>query len=245
MAGQMNGGAEAGFPVAEEEYPVGRTRVAWGSVWAGLMVAVSVYLLLELLLFATGAREVRIDPSVNEAALITALAALVAFFVGGLVAGSSMPWTAAPEGALQGLVLWALGVVVFLVFAIAGTGLALGGVGTAVGELGVDLEAVVDDIDADAATDDAREAAGFALAGLTLMLAAAVGGGALGASVGAERRAPGPAPVSARTSTTAARRREELEQHTVEELRTMASDRDIEGRSQMNKRELVEALSRS
>lgn len=42
----------------------------------------------------------------------------------------------------------------------------------------------------------------------------------------------------------AAQRSQDLADHTVEELQTMAAERDIEGRSQMNKSELIKALSR-
>jgi hypothetical protein len=173
--------------------PVGRQRINWGPVWAGFVIALAVYLLLEMLIFATGAREIDIDAGVNEGALVTGIAALVAFFIGGLVAGATMRWTAPADGFLHGLLVWGLGIVAFLVLSVLGAGLALGGIGTAAGELGVDIEQLAEDageeFDAAQVADDARDAAGIALLVLGLTLLAAGAGGVVGSRIGAEDRA--------------------------------------------------------
>src|ERR1700710_2157714 len=75
-------------------------RVHWGPVWAGVLVALPVFLVLQLLFFALSI----IDLGVNgegqstTASIVSAVLALVAFFVGGLMAGS----TAASPGSRRG-----------------------------------------------------------------------------------------------------------------------------------------------
>jgi hypothetical protein len=173
--------------------PVGWERLNWGPIWAGVVVAVATYIILELFLFAVGAREIDIDAAIDEAALVTGLAALLALFLGGLVAGSTMKWTTATDGALHGAMTWAVTLVLFVALSVLGAGLALGGVGTAIDQLGVDVQQeltqVGEDFDVAQVADDARDASGIAVISLLVAAVAAAGGGAAGSMIGAERRA--------------------------------------------------------
>nr|MBA2715963.1 hypothetical protein [Propionibacteriales bacterium] len=65
--------------------------VRWGPIWAGLLTALTAFILLELLFFAFG--WLTLDPGENDpgnsSGLVTGILALVAFFLGGLVAGAT------------------------------------------------------------------------------------------------------------------------------------------------------------
>jgi hypothetical protein len=160
-----------------------RDRVRWGAIWAGLLVAVGSYLVIQLALVATGAIDLA-DP--NEAdAWWSAAAALVAFFVGGLTTGASTMWDNATDGVLHGVVLWAVGVVALLVLSVASSGLTLGALdATGVFDsVSTDIDDAIGDIDAQDAGDGAREAASWVLLGLGAGIVAAVVGGSVGATL--------------------------------------------------------------
>src|SRR4051794_40984953 len=93
------------FPVDDTRT---RDRIRWGPVWAGLVVTVAVYLLLQLGLVATGAVDLA-QPTTTDA-VASAVAAAVAFFVGGLTAGATAYRRGIDDGLLHGVVLWAVAV---------------------------------------------------------------------------------------------------------------------------------------
>ena len=74
----------------EEEAPLPVDRVRWTSIWAGLVVALTTYLLLQLALVALDIVDIA-DLSTGEA-VASAIVALVAFFIGGLVTGATAWW---------------------------------------------------------------------------------------------------------------------------------------------------------
>jgi hypothetical protein len=186
---------EASYRPADDSIaaPLGFQRITWGPIWAGAVVFLTSYLALELMLFAVGAREIDVDAAIDENAAITAIAAIVAMFLGGLIAGVTQRWTSPVEGMFHGMLVWALAIVAFLTLTVLGAGLALGGVGTAAGEIGLDVNQLATDageeFDAAQIADDAETAAQVAVVVIGLMLLAAIGGGAAGSRVGAERRA--------------------------------------------------------
>jgi hypothetical protein len=160
-----------------------RDRIRWGPVWAGLVIALSTYLLLQLALIAVGVVELGGDTASDAAS--SAGAAIIAFFLGGLTAGATAMWRGADDGLLHGAVLWAVGLLALLVLSIAGSGLALGSVDTTE----VFDQFSSDQIDTAQANDDARDASGKALAGLVVALAASAAGGLVGAKLWPKREA--------------------------------------------------------
>ena len=169
-----------------------RDRVRWGPIWAGLVVALAVNVLLQLALVALGALGVGDEGGgLPEGALLSALAALIAFFVGGLVAGASSMWRDGDDGLFHGIVLWALAVVAVLLLSVLGGGLALGAASDVADELGIGQVGEDDadvDLESEEASDRAESAAGATLLGLALTLAAAAAGGAIGAKMWPSRR---------------------------------------------------------
>ena len=169
-----------------------RDRVRWGPIWAGLIVALGVNVLLQLALVATGAFGLDVERTgLPEGALLSGLAALVAFFVGGLVTGASTMWRDGSDGAFHGVVMWALAVVSVLLLSVLGSGLALGAASDVADDLGIGTSGVeqdVEDIDADQASERAESAAGGTLIGLALTLAAAVAGAVAGSKMWPPRR---------------------------------------------------------
>lgn len=162
-----------------------RDRVRWGPVWAGLVVTLATYVLLQLALVGTGAYEASIGQveGVNEGALLSGLIGLIAFFVGGIVAGASALWRDPVNGVLHGIITWGLALVALVVLAIFGGGFAAGAVGDAADQFDIDTEAIEEDFDADTAGDNAQEGSAIALLSLSLALAASAAGGAVGAAM--------------------------------------------------------------
>lgn len=163
-------------------------RVRWGSVWAGVIVALPTFLLLELALFAVGGLDLGLDPdaSATTAGLLTGVIALFAFFLGGLTAGASAMWKGVSDGLLHGILVWSLALVGVLFFTLLGGGTLLGPVSdvvTQVGGLQQQLAQGGPDVDLGDALSTARDAAGWAVLGLGLSIAASAIGGMVGAKI--------------------------------------------------------------
>jgi hypothetical protein len=163
--------------------PIRRDRVRWGPIWAGVLVAIGTFLLLQLALVATGAVEV-VEPGTGDAVL-SAIAAGIAFLLGGVVTGATSMWKGLDDGLLHGVVLWAISLVVLFAFAGFGSGLALGAF-----DFTDTLEDVVLVTEPDPAAtgtevtaDDAQEAAGWGLLALVVALVATSVGAVAGAKL--------------------------------------------------------------
>lgn len=163
--------------IHNEAQTIRRDRIRWGPIWAGIVTAVGTYLFLQLGLIATGV--VELGNATSDDAIASGIAALVAFFLGGLTTGATAMWQGADDGVLHGIVMWFTALVAIIVFSAVGSGLALGSIDTA----DVFDDVTLDDIDADQANDDARDAAGKSLVALALALVAAAAGGAAGAKL--------------------------------------------------------------
>jgi len=163
--------------VHNEAQTVRRDRIRWGPIWAGVVTAVGSYLFLQLALIATGI--VELGDSAGDDAIASGIAALIAFFVGGVTTGATAMWQGADDGILHGIVMWFAALVAIIGFSAIGSGIALGSFDTT----DVFDEFTLDDVDVDQANDDAQDPAGKALLALTLGLAAAAAGGALGAKI--------------------------------------------------------------
>jgi hypothetical protein len=122
----------SGVRTPREDVPAARSRqgtdatalrgiVRWDSIWAGVLAAISTFLLLELLALGIGLQVA----GTSAADWISAIIGLIAFFIGGYIAG----WTSsdlrdatlgllnlrdAAPGLLNGLLAWALGTVLLL-----------------------------------------------------------------------------------------------------------------------------------
>jgi len=171
--GQRRDDGDVGYIDRDDLTRGRRDQIRWGPVWAGLVVALATYMLLQLALIATGAVELS-DADTGDA-LLSAAAALVAFFLGGVTAGATAMWRGADDGLLHGVVLWALGFVAVILLAGAGGGAALGA---------LDASKAFDNItaaDSNKANDDAQDVAAKALLGVSAALAAAAVGGLVGA----------------------------------------------------------------
>ena len=180
--------------------------VRWGPIWAGLLTALTVFLLLELLFYALG--WLTIDPGRNDPGstrwLVTAILALVGFFLGGLVAGATTIWKGLFSGLLHGFMVWALGVAAFITLTFFGGSALLGSFGNLAHQLGVGPQQVqksakVSDKQAAELSDRAKDASGPAFWGLFLPLASAMAGGLIGAKVWPRRKDTEPDTLSLRT----------------------------------------------
>lgn len=163
--------------VHNEAQTVRRDRIRWGPVWAGVITAVGSYLFLQLALIATGI--VDLGESASDDAITSGIAALIAFFLGGVTTGATAMWQGVDDGVLHGIVMWFAALVAVVVLSAVGSGLALGSFDTA----DVFDDIGLDDVDVDEANDDAQDAAGKALIALALGLVASAAGGAAGAKL--------------------------------------------------------------
>jgi hypothetical protein len=171
-------------------------RVHWGPVWAGVLVALPVFIVLQLLFFALSV----IDLGGNgggqstTASIVSAVLALVSFFVGGLMAGSTAASRDSDEGLLHGVLTWAVGIVAILGFALLGAGALLGNLATAASQLGgLQQQAgqagqAAGQVNPAAALHAAQSGAGWAALALGLTVIAAAAGGMVGQKIGPRQR---------------------------------------------------------
>lgn len=177
----------AAQPVTTERAQDRRDRVRWGAIWAGVLAVVSVFIVLQLLFFALGWLDLGFngaDGSGTTAGIVTGVLALIAFFVGGLLAGASTMWRGAGDGLLHGVLVWALSVLGILALALIGGSALLGPLAQLVGQAahsGVQAPNVR--IDPSQALDAARQTAGGTALGLGLAVAAAALGGTVGSKI--------------------------------------------------------------
>ena len=161
-----------------------RDRVRWGAVWAGLITALATFLLLTTAAVAIGAVAVDSGADADTASaasgIASAIIALLAFLAGGFVAGRTAGVVGRGYGALNGFLVWALGIVLILALAAMGLGSLFGASGDLFAQYqqmgspqpeGVDRSAIVDSI---------RNGSIGAFLGMLLPAIAATVGGLLG-----------------------------------------------------------------
>jgi hypothetical protein len=197
--------------VAPVNVAVGAERqdgVRWGPIWAGLLTALTSFLLLELLFYWLG--WLTLDPGErspgNSTALVTGILALVAFFLGGLVAGATAIWKGLFSGLLHGFLVWSLGVVAFLALTFFGASALLGSFGTLSNDLGVGPKQVqsatsVSNSEANQASQTLKDNAGPAFWGLFLPLASSMLGGLIGSKIWPRKDDSDPETVRLRSNT--------------------------------------------
>lgn len=185
-----------GGPTGTSNEPMFRDRVRWGPIVAGVLTALTTLLVMTVLGLAigttafepgeTGARTVG-----TAAAIWGILSALLAFFVGGWVAGRNALASASDNGALNGFLVGAATIVVMLWMVGAGVGNLLGLAGSNVDQI-ANINNVQSAIEQPAETgeavtttaqdnyEEARNSAWGTFAGLVIALGAATAGGVLG-----------------------------------------------------------------
>ena len=157
-----------------------RDRVRWGAIWAGLIAALGTFLLLSTLAVAIGAVAVDsgADPEGSGAAsgIASAIIALLAFLAGGYIAGRTSGVIGRGYGALNGFLVWALGVVLILALAAFGLGSLFGASGDLFSQY-QQMGQPQPDVDPNTAVDSIKNGSiGAFIAMLLPALAATLGG---------------------------------------------------------------------
>jgi hypothetical protein len=133
VAARPAGGAEVVQQTTHISTP--RDKVRWGPIWAGLLTALFTFLTLELVMYGLGLLTVDFNiaspdrPGTGGDPWTTAIVALIAFFAGGFVAGSSAVTRSKAAGVLNGFLVAALGLGLILLFSMFGLGSLFGAVG--------------------------------------------------------------------------------------------------------------------
>lgn len=102
-----------------------RDRVGWGPIWAGLITTLPVFLILELLAYGIGLGLT----SAGVNAWVTGILVLIAFFIGGWVAGRTSSVRGSSAGLVTGFLVWGLGVTLILALSLFGAGQLFGALG--------------------------------------------------------------------------------------------------------------------
>lgn len=188
LARSETGEREGVRPMQVSIEPPRRDRVRWGPVWAGLIVAVPTFLLLQLATLALGWWDVGPGDTGNNADWISAINGLLALFLGGLTAGASALWRGFSDGLLHGILVWALSVVTIVFLTLFGGGALLGSLAGVVTDVTGIERANLPDIAAGEAADVAAAGASWAVLGLGLSIIAASLGGVIGAKMWPSRK---------------------------------------------------------
>jgi len=174
-------------------------RVRWGPIWAGLLSAFFTLLVLSLLGLAIGASTVNAGQAAqgtgtqnagSYSAIWAGISAIIAFLIGGYVAGRTAAVHERGWAALNGALVFLLALPILLWLASQGLGALIGnanhiagGLGINLGQLGTTATGAAKTItpaQAQQAADTARNTAWGTLIGLLLGCAAAALGGTLG-----------------------------------------------------------------
>lgn len=106
-------------------------RVHWGPVWTGVLGALAIFALLEMLVTAFG--WLSLSGASNASSIWwSAIIGIIAFFAGGVIAQATTVGRDTGNGLMNGFAVWALGTALLLVIAVLTVGAAIGrGVSTA------------------------------------------------------------------------------------------------------------------
>lgn len=168
-------------------------EVRWGPIFAGLVVALGIFLLLELVAFAVGLIDLGQGASTGaQSGIVSGIIGLIAFFVGGLTAAASGMWRSTSAGLLQGIMVWATSIIAILALSVIGGGALLGSFGSIASQLvspdqvasaASSASANAPQVSPAEALSTARSAASYAVLGLGLTFAASAVGGLVGAKI--------------------------------------------------------------
>lgn len=161
--------------------PVDLRQLRWGPIWAGLLTALGLFVLLSLAAVSIGIQAAPTSAEQDDlgilAVIVTSVIALAAFFVGGFVSSWSAGLTDPGRSMLNGFLVWALWLVVVMVFAALGLGSVVGAMGELFGQVAVPDP----DLEATEVIDLLRQSSWSSLLALGLTAAAATLGGVVGA----------------------------------------------------------------
>jgi hypothetical protein len=120
----------AAFPeVAAYAQP--RDQIRWGPIWGGVIVTLATLIILSVLGMAIGLTALEPGTMAMEAGGIAwgVAMAVIAFLVGGYTAGRTSAVAGPMAGMFNGVMVWALAVVLALLFMSLGAGAAMGIIG--------------------------------------------------------------------------------------------------------------------
>jgi len=161
-----------------------RDRIRWGAIWGGLITAIATFLLLTTAAVAIGAVAVDAgaDPETGSMAsgIASAVIALLAFLAGGFVAGRTAGVIGRGYGALNGFLVWALGIVLILALAAMGLGSLFGASGDLFAQYRQLGSPQPEGVDPNAIVEGIRNGSIGAFVGMVLPAIAATIGGLLG-----------------------------------------------------------------
>ncbi|MCX6462912.1 MAG: hypothetical protein NTW05_04890 [Pseudonocardiales bacterium] len=148
--------------------------------------------MLQLLFFALGWLDLGFDAggSAQAAGVVSGVLGLVAFFIGGLTAAASTMWRGASTGILQGVMVWALAVVIILGLTLLSGTAVLGPLADVLAQSPAMAPQQVN-VDPAQVVGTVRQSAGWAALGLGLGAGAAALGGMSGAALWSSRRGEG------------------------------------------------------
>ncbi len=159
-----------------------RDRVRWGPIWAGTVATFVVFLTLEVLMVALGlmtpvVNGVAVNPGVT-AVVVTAIVGVIAFFIGGWLAGATSSVRGTDAGVLDGLMVWGLSVALIFGLGLLGASSVLGVIGNILAQfLGRGVTAPGMPVDTGVLAASAQTAAVGVFFGLILSAVAAALGG--------------------------------------------------------------------
>lgn len=161
-----------------------RDRVRWGPIWAGLITALATFLMFTVAAVAIGAQAVDSgaegDAAGTAGGIASAVIALLAFFVGGFIAARTAGVIGRGYGALNGFLVWALGVVLILALAAFGLGSLFGASGDLFAQYREMGQPTAEGVDPNAVVEGIRNGSLGAFLGMLLPAIAAALGGWLG-----------------------------------------------------------------
>jgi len=175
-------------PGVEDLASVG-TRISWGAILAGTMVALGMYFLLSTLAAAVGLSiNDRVDPAKLEmgAVVWAFLTTIAALFVGGLVTSQFTAGENKTEAMLYGAIMWATMIVILLHLGSVGVRTGFSAMAASASTVQSSVAEDTGNAERDAETRRAALAAAtrlgwYAFAGTWLSMFAAVGGALVGA----------------------------------------------------------------
>jgi hypothetical protein len=110
-------------------------RVRWGPVWAGVLTAFSIFLVLEFLGIGLGLISPVNGNAGATSGISTLIAGLIAFFIGGWVAESASAARGMGARLLSGFLVWTLVTTLIMALSIVGLGTLFGALGALAGQV--------------------------------------------------------------------------------------------------------------